>query len=434
MAAELRVQKWAESCVTVERVTTQSPLNAVRDALAGSLFEMIAGPDGPAERVRIHDTPGPRWFPEGSPIRRVHADASMFVGGLRALLLQSLHPLAMAGVAQHSNYRGDPWGRLQRTSTFLAVTTFGAADDAQRAVDKVRGIHRRVHGISSGGQPYRATDPHLLEWVHIAEADSFLRAHQRYGAAPLDQKGRDGYVAEMAVIATKLGVLDPPRTERELAQRLKAFRPELSGSPEARDAARFLSADAAAAVGRSRALRRAGRYRGGDAAAVGAHTAAAAVFPACRDDRRAHRRARLGRRHPVGAARRRLTRALLRGSVLTVDHVDEEPVDAAITGHLRVKRRGENRSLPHRHHVVGGAGQHFHVRPDALHPRRPDEDRVHRFLETRERQITFERVDLSPESVAPHRDIEGFQRNRGAAVGPASSISLASMIMPAHAP
>ncbi len=224
----------------MERVTTQSPLNAVRDALAGSLFEMIAGPDGPAERVRIHDTPGPRWFPEGSPIRRVHADASMFVGGLRALLLQSLHPLAMAGVAQHSNYRGDPWGRLQRTSTFLAVTTFGAADDAQRAVDKVRGIHRRVHGISSGGQPYRATDPHLLEWVHIAEADSFLRAHQRYGAAPLDQKGRDGYVAEMAVIATNLGVLDPPRTERELAQRLKAFRPELSGSPEARDAARFL--------------------------------------------------------------------------------------------------------------------------------------------------------------------------------------------------
>ena len=100
---------------------------------------MIAGPDGPAERVRIHDTPGPRWFPEGSPIRRVHADASMFVGGLRALLLQSLHPLAMAGVAQHSNYRGDPWGRLQRTSTFLAVTTFGAADDAQRAVDRVRG-------------------------------------------------------------------------------------------------------------------------------------------------------------------------------------------------------------------------------------------------------------------------------------------------------
>jgi uncharacterized protein (DUF2236 family) len=156
------------------------------------------------------------------------------------LLLQSLHPLAMAGVAQHSNYRGDPWGRLQRTSTFLAVTTFGTADDAQRAVDKVRGMHHRVHGISSDGRPYQATDPHLLEWVHVAEADSFLRAHQLYGAAPLDQEGRDAYVADMAVIAGKLGVIDPPRTERELTQRLNAFRPELSSSPEARDAARFL--------------------------------------------------------------------------------------------------------------------------------------------------------------------------------------------------
>jgi uncharacterized protein (DUF2236 family) len=201
---------------------------------------MIAGPDGPAQRARIHHTPGPRWFADGRPIRRVHADASMFVGGLRALLLQSLHPLAMAGVAQHSNYRGDPWGRLQRTSTFLGVTTFGTAADAQRAVDRVRGIHRRVNGIAADGRPYAATDPHLLEWVHVAEADSFLRAHQLYGAAPLDQDGRDGYVDDMAEIAAKLGVVNPPRTERELAQRINAFRPELRSTPEARDAARFL--------------------------------------------------------------------------------------------------------------------------------------------------------------------------------------------------
>ncbi len=123
-----------------------SDLGGVRDALGRALFGLVAGPDGPDNRVRIHDTPGPRWFAEDRPIRRVHADASMFVGGLRALLFQSLHPLAMAGVAEHSDYRGDPWGRLQRTSTFLAITTFGPADDAQRAVDKVRGIHRRVNG------------------------------------------------------------------------------------------------------------------------------------------------------------------------------------------------------------------------------------------------------------------------------------------------
>lgn len=212
----------------------------MRDGLGQRLFGMVAGPEGPANRARIHDTPGPRWFAEDRPIRRVHGDASMFVGGLRALLLQSLHPLAMAGVAEHSDYRGDPWGRLQRTSTFLAVTTFGPADDAQRAVDKVRGIHRRVHGVAADGRPYEASDPHLLGWVHVAEVDSFLRAHQLYGARPLDQRERDDYVADTARVASALGVLDPPRTEGELRQRISDYRPELSGTAAARDAAKFL--------------------------------------------------------------------------------------------------------------------------------------------------------------------------------------------------
>ncbi|MGH3637874.1 MAG: oxygenase MpaB family protein [Mycobacterium sp.] len=215
-------------------------LTSVRDGLGQRLFGLVAGPEGPANRARIHGTPGPRWFDEDRPIRRVHGDASMFVGGLRALLLQSLHPLAMAGVAEHSDYRGDPWGRLQRTSTFLAVTTFGPAQDAQRAVDKVRGIHRRVHGTAADGRPYDASDPHLLEWVHIAETDSFLVAHQLYGAKPLDQRGRDEYVADTARVATALGVLDPPLTERDLKQRIAAYRPELSGTSAAREAAKFL--------------------------------------------------------------------------------------------------------------------------------------------------------------------------------------------------
>jgi len=221
-------------------MTVLPNLGVVRQTLGRSLFGMVAGPDGPANRARIHETPGPRWFDEDRPIRRVHADASMFVGGLRALLLQSLHPLAMAGVAQHSDYRGDPWGRLQRTSTFLAVTTFGTATDAQRAVDRVRGIHQRVHGIAADGRPYRASDPHLLEWVHIAEVDSFLLAHQLYGANPLDQRGRDGYVGDTARVARALGVPDPPLSEAQLRERIEAFRPELSGTPAAREAARFL--------------------------------------------------------------------------------------------------------------------------------------------------------------------------------------------------
>src|SRR6201997_336096 len=201
-------------------------LDTLQRRLGEALFARVAGPEGPANRARFA-APGPRWFAPDRPIRRVHGDAAMFVGGLRALLLQSLHPQAMIAVAQHSDYRSDPWGRLQRTSTFLAATTFGNADDAQRAVDQVRRVHRHVTGTGPDGIPYRAEDPHLLRWVHVTEADSFLRCHQRYGARPLDAAECDGYVADAARIALTLGVPDPPRTRRELAAALRAYRPEL---------------------------------------------------------------------------------------------------------------------------------------------------------------------------------------------------------------
>ncbi len=212
----------------------------VRSRLGAIVFERVAGPEGPAHRERIHLTPGERWFAPDDPIRTVHADAAMVIGGLRALLLQSLHPLAMAGVAGHSGYRGDPWGRLQRTSYFLAVTTFGLAADAEAAVARVRAIHERVRGTAPDGRPYAASDPHLLRWVHVAEVDSFLDTYQRYGAGSLDQAGRDGYVADTARVARALGVIDPPRSEAELREQLAAYRPELRGTPEARSAARFL--------------------------------------------------------------------------------------------------------------------------------------------------------------------------------------------------
>jgi uncharacterized protein (DUF2236 family) len=213
---------------------------SVRRQLGSSLFARVAGPSGNETRARIHGTPGPRWFGPDRPIRTVHGDASMFIGGLSALLLQSLHPLAMAAVAAHSGYRGDPWGRLQRTSTFLAVTTYGTADDAREAVESVRAVHARVTGTTGSGEPYRASDPHLLGWVHVAEVHSFLGAHQRYGKHPLDAAGCDGYVADTARVAEALGVTDPPRDRAGLAQRLDAYRPELRASREAREAARFM--------------------------------------------------------------------------------------------------------------------------------------------------------------------------------------------------
>lgn len=212
----------------------------VRGWLGEALFARVAGPDGASHRDRIHLREGPRWFEPGSPITRVHADASMFVGGLRALLLQTLHPAAMLAVHEHSGFRGDMWGRLHRTSRFLAVTTFGAADDAQRAVDVVRSIHERVVGTMPDGTAYAASDPHLLRWVHVAEALSFLQAHQVYGAAPLDQADRDTYVAQLAEVGERLGVVDPPRTEAELEAAFEEFRPELRGTPEARAAIRYV--------------------------------------------------------------------------------------------------------------------------------------------------------------------------------------------------
>ena len=121
----------------------------------------------------------------------------MFVGGLRALLLQSLHPLAMAGVAEHSDYRGDPWGDCS-----APASSWRSPPSAPRTTRN--GPSTRSAGSIAGsrcgpdGRPYRADDPHLLEWVHIAEIDSFLLAHRLYGDKPLDQAGRDGYVADTA--------------------------------------------------------------------------------------------------------------------------------------------------------------------------------------------------------------------------------------------
>ena len=212
----------------------------VRERLGQELFLRVAGPDGTKHAQRIHGTPGPRWFEPDSPIARVHGDASMFVGGIRAVLLQTLHPAAMRGVAEHSGYRGDMWGRLARTSRFIAVTTFGTAADAEQAVAAVRAIHDRVTGTMPDGTPYAASDPHLLGWVHAAEVDSFLLAHTVYGDQPLVGAERDTYVAQAAEVARRLGVVDPPTTEAELAETLAAYRPELHGTPEARDAVAYL--------------------------------------------------------------------------------------------------------------------------------------------------------------------------------------------------
>lgn len=216
------------------------PIATARRRLALALRDRVAGPDADRRAQAIWLAPGERRFDPDDPICRVQGHAGMYAGGIRALLLQSLHPLAMAGVGEHSGYRDDPWGRLQRTSEFLAMTTFGPAASAERMLDKINRIHETVSGTDRQGRPYAATDPHLLRWVHVAEIDSFLVAHQRYARHPLTAQEADRYVDQASWVATRLGVLDPPRTVRELETSLAAYRPELETTPGALDVVRFL--------------------------------------------------------------------------------------------------------------------------------------------------------------------------------------------------
>lgn len=219
------------------------PIRTVRRLLAQALRDRVAGPDAERRAHAIWLAPGERRFAPADPICRVQGHAGMYAGGIRALLLQSLHPLAMAGIGEHSGYRGDPWGRLQRTSEFLAMTTFGPVESAERVLERINRVHTTVVGTARDGRPYSASDPHLLRWVHVAEIDSFLIAHQRYSRTPLTPAEADTYVEQAAWAAVRLGVTDPPLTVAELRSQLAAYRPELETTPGARDVARFLLAE-----------------------------------------------------------------------------------------------------------------------------------------------------------------------------------------------
>jgi uncharacterized protein (DUF2236 family) len=173
---------------------------------------------------------------------RLHADPSMLIGGIRALLVQGLHPLAMAGVVQHSDFRNDPEGRLQRTTDYIMTTTFGDVASARAAAARVCAIHKRVSGVDDvTGRPYRADDPELLLWVHAAEVDSFLTAYRRYGGR-LSDADADRYVAEMVTAAQLVGLHaeDVPRSTRALREYLESMDDELLITEPAMDGMKFI--------------------------------------------------------------------------------------------------------------------------------------------------------------------------------------------------
>ncbi|MEM8922792.1 MAG: oxygenase MpaB family protein [Actinomycetota bacterium] len=214
---------------------------ALRDEGARRLRGLLAGEEELHQaELATYDDPG--LFGPSSVAWRVHGEMSMLIGGLRALLLQTLHPLAMAGVAEHSDYRHDPLGRLNRTGRFIGATTFGNTATAEQMIGIVRVIHDRVEGMAPDGRPYSANDPHLLGWVHVTEVDSFLRAYDRYGAGRLTDAERDRYVAEMAEVGHRLGAEDLPTDMTSLAASLDAYRAECVYGRQAKEAMRFLMA------------------------------------------------------------------------------------------------------------------------------------------------------------------------------------------------
>ena len=206
----------------------------------GGLFQR--GASAFADSVPV-DPADDGFFGPGSVTWRLHADLSAPVAGLRSLLLQALHPLAMAGVEQHSRWRDDPAGRFATTAAYVLTTTYGDRATARAAADRVRKIHQWVRGTDPAtGRPYAADDPDLLIWVHAAQVESGLTAARRYGAS-FSGTEADRYAAEMTAVAELVGVPPgrAPASVAELDEYFEAVRPELILSPAAADTAAYLT-------------------------------------------------------------------------------------------------------------------------------------------------------------------------------------------------
>ncbi|QIG78377.1 oxygenase MpaB family protein [Stakelama tenebrarum] len=215
-----------------------SAADALRRAMIGevrSFFHDTARGDAPV--IRSDDA----LLPRDCVAWRVHGDVmGMMIGGVSALLLQMLHPAALAGVWDFSNFREDMHGRLRRTARFIALTTYAQRDDAEAAIARVKAIHAQVQGTLPDGTPYRADDPHLLAWVHAAESLSFLAAWRRYGEPGMSRADQDRYFAETAYVAHALGADPVPATRAEAQALLERYRPELRADARSAEVAKLV--------------------------------------------------------------------------------------------------------------------------------------------------------------------------------------------------
>jgi uncharacterized protein (DUF2236 family) len=213
------------------------------DRLRRRIFDMLSGDERgvPSWVTELATGDDEGYFGPGSAVWAVHGGIPVIVAGMRALLMQTLHPGAMAGVHDHSRYREDPLGRLNGTVRWVLTTSFGTREQAEQACAFVGRLHVKVKGHYSSGDEqvaYSANDPTLLSWVHVAFADSFLRCHETWGHGIPD--GADRYVDEWARAGELMGVANSPRCEAELRSQLAAFGPQLRSDQLVLDAVRFI--------------------------------------------------------------------------------------------------------------------------------------------------------------------------------------------------
>lgn len=219
--------------------------NAERPTLRGRLLTALSGaPDGTPPWVRaLADGEDAGYFADDGPVWTVHAGTGSFVAGIRALLLQALHPGALAGVHDFSRYREDPIGRLTGTVRWIICVTYGSTEQAARETARVARLHERVRGsydAADGPREYSAADSDLVEWVHLAFTEAFLGAHEHWGGAI--PGGPDAYVREWAQAGRLMRLADPPVTEAELLARMDRYldRGELRRDARVDEVVRFL--------------------------------------------------------------------------------------------------------------------------------------------------------------------------------------------------
>lgn len=213
-------------------------IGTVRDKIVGSTTSLFS--HGPRALEHTLDYPGdPGLLGPDSVSWRVIGDASAFVGGIRALIIQTAHPEVVAGVEQHSRYRDDPLGRLSRTSVYVTETTYGAIPEVDAAVQAVRTAHRPVRGRSERDVPYSAANPQMAAWVHNVLTDSFLTAFQTYGPQRLTSDEADQFVEEQTRIGALLDAAPLPSTADELSRWISDH-PTLVSSTAQRNAIKFL--------------------------------------------------------------------------------------------------------------------------------------------------------------------------------------------------